>query len=196
MLRTASFCTKLVVGARSYIACCSSILQPCIQHLLRRKIEPFMGNRLQLRTLPVSFPSVSPPGATRMRLPHPLLPGRSRPLERASGVRQHQAPSPASPAGDSATKTFSSSSPRGVNARWSKRANGCRTSVGISAGLIQGVRSSRKPCNACWCAFDGGAAQGTLEQCGDKLQDERVVGCGHLCHRESSYVSDGLLQRL
>ena len=40
----------------------------------------------------------------------------------------------------------------GVKARWSNSVNGCSRSVGSSTGLIQGVRSSRKPCNACWCA--------------------------------------------
>jgi len=44
--------------------------------------------------------------------------------------------------------------------------------------------------------LDSRTAQGTLEQCGDKLHDERVVGGGRICHRGSACVSAGVLQRL
>src|SRR5438552_13529854 len=46
MLQLASFFTKLVVGTSSYTACCWSISQPYINHLLSSKSETLMGNPL------------------------------------------------------------------------------------------------------------------------------------------------------
>jgi hypothetical protein len=42
--------------------------------------------------------------------------------------------------------------------------------------------------------FDGGAAEGTLEQRGDKLHDKRVVGGGRICHGGSPFAGDSSLQ--
>jgi hypothetical protein len=47
MRQLVSFCAKSVAGMSSYIACCSSILQPYIQYLRISKIATVMGNRLQ-----------------------------------------------------------------------------------------------------------------------------------------------------
>ena len=44
--------------------------------------------------------------------------------------------------------------------------------------------------------LDRRAAQGALEQRGDKLHDERMVGGRCIGHRGSPFASDGSLQRL